>query len=176
MLTPELASKLAQVRLMAFDVDGVLTDGRLWYGADGAEYKSFDARDGHGLKMLRGAGFALALITSRRSTLVERRARELGIQHCFQGVEAKLPCFFELLGQLKLGMAQAGFMGDDFLDLPVLARAGFAATVPEAPEAVRARVDYVTVRPGGAGAVREVAEMILASHALLDPMIAEYLK
>ena len=169
-------ARIAPLKLMAFDVDGILTDGRLWYGTDGTEYKAFDARDGHGLKMLRAAGFTLAFITSRQSTLVERRARELGIDHCFQGVDAKLPCLLGLLAQLNLDLSAAGFMGDDLLDLPVLSRVGFAATVPEAPEAVRKHTHHVTLRAGGAGAAREVAELILTAHALLDPMIAEYLK
>ena len=175
-MSPELRARIAPLRLMAFDVDGILTDGRLWYGTDGTEYKAFDARDGHGLKMLRAAGITLAFITSRQSTLVARRARELGIDHCFQGVEAKLPCLVTLLGKCNLGLTDAGFMGDDLLDLPVLLRVGLAVTVPEAPEAVRKHVHHVTQRPGGAGAVREIAETILAGRGLLEPMIAEYLK
>jgi 3-deoxy-D-manno-octulosonate 8-phosphate phosphatase (KDO 8-P phosphatase) len=160
---------------MAFDVDGVLTDGRLWYAADGSEIKSFDARDGLGVKMLRAAGLKIAIITSRRSAVVEHRARELGFHYCFQGVEAKLSTFTALLTELHLDAAQAGYMGDDLVDLPVLIRAGFAASVPDAPAAVRARVHHVANRPGGDGAVREVCELILQAQGRLDAMIAEYL-
>ena len=168
--------RLTRLKVMAFDVDGVLTDGRLWYGDDGGEIKVFDARDGHGIKMLRDAGLKLAIITGRRSAVVDRRASELGVHYCFQGIADKLPTFVNLLSGLDCGFESAGYMGDDFLDLPLLTRAGFAATVPEAPAAVRDRVHYVTARPGGRGAVREVCEHILAARGLLDGMIAEYLK
>lgn len=172
----QLRQRLAGLRLMAFDVDGVLTDGRLWYGPDGNEMKSFDAHDGHGLKMLREAGLKLAFITSRRSGIVERRARELGIHYCLQGVEDKLTGFDDILRELNFRADAAGFMGDDLLDLPVLVRAGFAASVPGAPESVRSRVHLVTSRPGGGGAVREVCELILEAQEKLAPMVAAYLR
>lgn len=175
MLTPDGALRVAALKLMAFDVDGVLTDGSLWYSDDGREHKAFNARDGHGIKMLRDAGLKLAIITSRRSAIVERRARELGVHYCFQGVAAKLPAFNELLAELHLDAAQAGYMGDDLLDLPVLIRAGFAATVPEAPAPLLARVHYTSRLPGGGGAVREVCELILEQQGLLAGMVAEYL-
>ncbi|MBL8381998.1 MAG: phenylphosphate carboxylase subunit delta [Burkholderiales bacterium] len=174
-LPREVESRLAGLRLMAFDVDGVLTDGRLWYAEDGSEIKAFDARDGHGLKMLREAGLQLALITSRKSAIVERRARELGIHHCLQGIEDKLSGLRGILRSTNCREDEAGFMGDDLLDLPVLARVGFAATVPDAPEAVRARAHLVTRRAGGRGAVRELCEIILAAKGELAPMIARYL-
>lgn len=170
-----LQERMASLKLMAFDVDGVLTDGRLWYAADGNELKSFNAHDGHGIKMMREAGIKLAIITSRRSPMVERRARELGVHYCFQGVAAKLSTFNDLLAELNLEAGQAGYMGDDLLDLPVLIRAGFSVSVPDAPAAVRTRVHHVTTRPGGGGAVREVCELILSAQGKLDAMIAEYL-
>ena len=175
-LAPVLQARLAPLRLMAFDVDGVLTDGRLWYAADGGETKSFDAHDGHGIKMLRQAGFKLAIITSRRSAVVDRRARDLGIHYCYQGVADKLATFNELLAELQFDAGQAGYMGDDLLDLPVLVRAGFAASVPGAPAAVLAHVHHVASRPGGRGAVREVCELVLHAQGRLDTMIAEYLE
>jgi 3-deoxy-D-manno-octulosonate 8-phosphate phosphatase (KDO 8-P phosphatase) len=170
-----LQERMASLRLMAFDVDGVLTDGRLWYAADGSELKSFNAHDGHGIKMLRDGGIKVAIITSRRSPVVEQRARELGIHYCFQGVPAKLSTFNDLLAELNLVADQAGYMGDDLLDLPVLIRAGFSASVPDAPAAVRSRVHHITRKPGGGGAVREVCELILNAQGKLDGMIAEYL-
>jgi 3-deoxy-D-manno-octulosonate 8-phosphate phosphatase (KDO 8-P phosphatase) len=162
--------------MMAFDVDGILTNGQLLYTDEGTEIKAFDTRDGLGFKLLREAGIKLAIITARRSELVERRARELGVHFCYQGSEAKLSAFQEILTELKLDGAQAGYMGDDLVDLPVLIRAGFAATVPEAVDAVRERCHYVTSRSGGRGAVREVCEMILRAQGHFDRALAEYLK
>ena len=175
-MADDLTARLQPLRLMAFDVDGILTDGRLYFSDDGAEFKSFHTLDGQGMKMLRDAGIKLALITSRRSALVERRARDLGVHYCYQGVAAKRDTLDEILGELKLLPAQAGYMGDDLLDLGALARAGFAATVPAAPTAVRSRAHYVTNAAGGAGAVREVCELILGAQGLLDGLVAEYLK
>jgi 3-deoxy-D-manno-octulosonate 8-phosphate phosphatase (KDO 8-P phosphatase) len=170
-----LPERLRGLKLMAFDVDGVLTDGRLVYTDTGAEAKSFDVRDGQGMTLLRDAGIKLALISARRSSVVERRAQELGVHYAFLGVAAKPPAFAELLAELSLDARVAGYMGDDLLDLPVLAAAGFSASVPEAPAAVRARVDYVTARPGGGGAVREVCELVLAAQGRLDALVAGYL-
>ena len=175
-MADDLTARLQPLRLMAFDVDGVLTDGRLYFSDDGAEFKSFHTLDGQGMTMLRDAGIKLALITSRRSTLVERRARDLGVHFCYQGVATKRDTLDEILGELKLLPAQAGYMGDDLLDLGALTRAGFAATVPAAPAAVRSRAHYVTSAAGGAGAVREVCELILTAQGLLDGLVAEYLK
>lgn len=175
-MADDLTARLQPLRLMAFDVDGILTDGRLYFSDDGGEFKSFHTLDGQGMKMLRDAGIKLALITSRRSALVERRARDLGVHYCYQGVEAKRDTLDEILGELKLQPAQAGYMGDDLLDLGALGRAGFAATVPAAPATVRSRCHYVTSAPGGGGAVREVCELILGAQGLLDGLVAEYLK
>jgi 3-deoxy-D-manno-octulosonate 8-phosphate phosphatase (KDO 8-P phosphatase) len=175
-MADDLTARLQQLKVMAFDVDGVLTDGRLYYADDGSELKAFSAHDGQGMTLLRDGGVKLALITSRRSLLVERRARELGVHFCYQGVDAKRETLDALLGELKLQPAQAGYMGDDLLDLAAMARAGFAATVPAAPQALRARAHYVSSAPGGGGAVREVCELILAAQGLLPGLIAEYLK
>jgi 3-deoxy-D-manno-octulosonate 8-phosphate phosphatase (KDO 8-P phosphatase) len=175
-MAPTLNARLQGIKLMAFDVDGILTNGQLLYTDGGTEIKAFDTRDGLGIKLLREAGIKLAIITARRSELVERRARDLGVHYCYQGSEAKLSAFREILTDLKLDGAQAGYMGDDLVDLPVLIRAGFAATVPEAVDAVRERCHYVTLRSGGRGAVREVCEMILRAQGHLDRALTEYLK
>jgi 3-deoxy-D-manno-octulosonate 8-phosphate phosphatase (KDO 8-P phosphatase) len=175
-MAEDLIARLQPLKLMAFDVDGILIDGRLYYSDDGVETKTFHAQDGQGMTMLRDAGIKLALITSRRSSLVERRARDLGLHFCYQGVQAKREAFDELLGELKLQPAQGGYMGDDLFDLAALMRAGFCASVPAAPRAVRDRVHYVTGAPGGGGAVREVCELILSAQGLLDGLIARYLK
>lgn len=175
-MAADLIARLKPLKLMAFDVDGVLTDGKLYYADDGAETKAFHALDGQGMAMLRDAGIKLALITSRRSAAVDRRARELGLHFCYQGVAAKRDTFDELLDEVKLKPEQGGYMGDDLLDLAALLRAGFAASVPAAPQAVQSRVHYVTRASGGNGAVREVCELILSAQGLLDGITAEYLK
>lgn len=172
----ELAVERARnVRLMVFDVDGVLTDGRLYFNDRGEEMKAFHTLDGHGLKMLRESGVEVAILTARRSDIVERRARELGITLVRQGVADKLAGFRELLAHCRHESAAAGYMGDDLVDLPVLSRCGFAASVPNAPEAVRSRVHFVTRASGGQGAVRELCEFIMAGQGTLQAAIAPYL-
>ena len=146
---------------MVFDVDGVLTDGTLWYGPRGEELKRFHVYDGHGVKMLDAAGVPSAILSGRRSKAVALRARELGIRDVLQGVEDKLPAFQRLLRRHGLSMAQAGYMGDELVDLPVLERCGFSCAPGEAPQAVRRRAHYVAAAPAGGGAVREVCELLV---------------
>jgi 3-deoxy-D-manno-octulosonate 8-phosphate phosphatase (KDO 8-P phosphatase) len=156
------------VRLAAFDVDGVMTDGRLYYSERGEELKVFDVRDGHGLKMLQVSGVKLALITSRSSRAVALRAQNLGIELVYQGVADKLTACRTLLAELGLDPAAAAFMGDDYVDLPVMRGCGFACTVPDAPQAVRDAAHYVTRAAGGRGAVREACELILRAQGNFD--------
>jgi 3-deoxy-D-manno-octulosonate 8-phosphate phosphatase (KDO 8-P phosphatase) len=163
------------VRLAIFDVDGVLTDGGLHYSDSGEETKVFDARDGHGLKMLKESSVELAIITSRSSRCVTRRAEELGIELLFQGVKDKVSAFQGLAAQLDLDPLACAYMGDDWLDLPVLIRVGLALTVPEAPPAVRSRAHYVTQLGGGRGAVREACELIMQAQGTYDARLAAYL-
>ena len=164
-----------RVRVAAFDVDGILTDGRLYYTDSGEEIKAFSALDGHGIKMLRDSGIAVAIITSRTSRVVERRARDLGIEHLFQGVADKLDAMSGLLGQLGLDMQAASYMGDDVIDLPVLRRCGLAVSVPEATAVVRTYAHHVTSAGGGRGAVREFSEWVMHAQGTLDAQLAEYL-
>lgn len=156
------------VRLAVFDVDGIMTDGRLYYSERGEELKVFDVRDGHGLKMLQESGVQLALITSRSSRAVALRAENLGIRHVYQGVGSKLSTLRMLLAELNLEPAAVSFMGDDFVDLPVMRSCGFACTVPEAPQEVRDVAHYVTRATGGRGAVRETCELILRAQGNFD--------
>lgn len=156
---------------MIFDVDGVLTDGTLFYGPQGEELKAFSAHDGHGLKMLADSGVACALLSGRRSPAVAKRAAELGIEHVLQGIEDKLPA----AKQLGFPLEQIGFMGDELVDLPVLTRCRFACAPREAPEAVRSRVHYVANAPAGRGAVRDVCELILRAQDSYDRTVARYL-
>lgn len=168
-------ARAAQLRLMAFDVDGVLTDGTLWFTSAGDEMKGFSSADGHGLKMLREAGVELAIITGRRSRAVELRAANLGITHLRQGVEDKRAVLLELAAQLGIAPAQCGYMGDDVVDLPILRACGFAATVPEGEPLVKRHVHFVASRPAGRGAVREVCEFVLSAQGKLDGLMARYL-
>jgi 3-deoxy-D-manno-octulosonate 8-phosphate phosphatase (KDO 8-P phosphatase) len=156
------------VRLAAFDVDGVLTDGRLYYSARGEELKVFDVKDGHGLKMLQAAGVTLALVTSRSSQAVALRAANLGIDLVFQGVENKLATLDALLGERGLRPEDAFFMGDDYVDLAVMRHCGFACTVPDAPRELREAAHYVTGARGGRGAVREACEFVLRAQERFD--------
>jgi 3-deoxy-D-manno-octulosonate 8-phosphate phosphatase (KDO 8-P phosphatase) len=163
------------VRLMIFDVDGVLTDGTLLYGPQGEELKAFSAHDGHGLKMLAASGVQCALLSGRRSAAVATRAAELGIQTVFQGIEDKLEIFQQLIAQQRLTAQQTGYMGDELVDLPVLTRCGFACAPHEAPEAVRARVHYVAEAAAGRGAVREVCELLMHAQRTFEQALGKYL-
>ena len=171
----DISDKAKHVRLAAFDVDGVLTDGALYYTDAGEEFKAFNVQDGHGIKMLQESGVAIAIITSRSSKLVANRARNLGIDHLYQGVENKLDAMNALLTKLGLTLAEASYMGDDVIDLPVLRRCGFAASVPEAPALVRQHAHYITRARGGHGAVREYCEVVMHAQGTLDAALARYL-
>lgn len=164
------------IRLAAFDVDGVLTDGGLHYSDGGEETKVFDVRDGLGMKLLQTSGIALAIITSRTSRCVERRARDLNVDYLFQGVHDKLQTFDALAVKLGLAHEACAYMGDDLVDLPVLLRCGLAISVPEAPAAVRSRVHYITRAPGGRGAAREACELIMQAQGTFDAQLAPFLQ
>ena len=173
--TADALERARRIRLMVFDVDGVLTDGRLWYGPRGEELKAFHTLDGHGLKMLAQSGIPAALLSGRSSPAVASRAAELGIEHVLQGAQDKAAGFATLLARLGLAPAQAGCMGDDVPDLPVLERCGFACAPPEAHERVRRAAHYVAAAPAGAGAAREVCEYLLRAQGKLDAALARHL-
>jgi len=172
---PDALERARRIRLMVFDVDGVLTDGRLWYGPSGEELKVFHSFDGHGLKMLAASGVPCALLSGRRSAAVAARAAELGIAHVLQGSEDKQREFEVLLEYLSLSAVEAGYMGDELVDLPVLTRCGFACAPREAPEAVRARVHYIASTRAGRGAAREVCEFVMQAQDRLEPALRRYL-
>ena len=171
----ELNERIRKVKLAIFDVDGVLTDGRLHYGPNGEESKVFNTLDGHGLKMLQQSGVELAIISGRASKALERRAGDLGIAQLFMGVENKLNMFETLLKSLSLVPAQSAGIGDDVIDLPFLTRCGFAASVPSAPAYVKQRVHYVTTAQGGHGAVREFCDLIMQAQGTWDAALKKYL-
>ena len=169
-------ARAKDLKLMIFDVDGVLTDGTLYYSERGEELKAFNIQDGLGIRLLKQYGVEVALITARNSRAVELRAANLGIAQLFQGVEDKRAAYAALLAQLDLATGQSGYMGDDLIDLPLITRCGFAATVPAAPQALKSRAHYVTRAPGGHGAVREVCEFILRAQGALERAISAYLQ
>jgi 3-deoxy-D-manno-octulosonate 8-phosphate phosphatase (KDO 8-P phosphatase) len=163
------------IRLIAFDVDGIMTDGGLYLTDSGEEFKRFNSLDGQGLKMLKASGVELAIITGRTSRCVELRAHHLGISHLYQGVHDKLGSMQKMLAQLDLPLDVAAFMGDDVIDLPAMLRVGLAISVPSAPQIVRDRAHYITERDGGHGAVREVCELLMSAQGTLDAQLAPYL-
>jgi len=171
----EIYERARNIRLAAFDVDGVLTDGTLYYTDSGEEFKAFNVQDGHGMKMLKDSGIALAIISSRRAGCVEARARNLGIDLLYQGVADKLAAFEELLRRCSVDAQACAYAGDDLVDLPVLRRCGLAVSVPDAPALVRGHAHYVTRAHGGRGAVRELCELILQAQGALVARQAEYL-
>lgn len=168
-------ARARRVRLMIFDVDGVLTDGSLHYGADGELIKTFNVLDGHGIKLLQQSGVSTAIISARKSELVARRANDLGIQHLFQGVHDKRAAFEQLLAATGIGAEDCGFIGDDVIDLPILRRVGFAASVPGGHAEVLSRVHYVTKAGGGRGAVRELCDFMLRAQGKYEAALAPYL-
>jgi 3-deoxy-D-manno-octulosonate 8-phosphate phosphatase (KDO 8-P phosphatase) len=171
-MTDEIVDRVRRLRLMIFDVDGVLTDGTLYFSEGGAELKAFNARDGHGIKMLRQSGVEVAILSARTSRAVEVRAAELGITLLVQGAADKGAAFEDLVARLRIPAAAAGYMGDDVVDLQVFGRCGFAVSVPEAPDMVRERAHHVTRTPGGRGAVREVCELIMRAQGSLERVVA----
>jgi 3-deoxy-D-manno-octulosonate 8-phosphate phosphatase (KDO 8-P phosphatase) len=159
------AVALDAIRLLVLDVDGVLTDGRLVYGARGEELKIFHVRDGHGIKLLQQAGVAVAVLSGRRSLATARRCRELGIRHVAQGLHDKTAAFDLLLRKLKLDAREVACVGDDTPDIALLARAGLAVAVADAHPLVLAVAHRRTTLPGGRGAVREICDWLLAGRA-----------
>jgi 3-deoxy-D-manno-octulosonate 8-phosphate phosphatase (KDO 8-P phosphatase) len=172
-MKPERTS-IERIRLLLLDVDGVLTDGSIFLDEDGRELKRFHVHDGSGIKYWHRAGRISAILTGRRSGAVERRALELGIPHVLQGATRKLPVYEALLGQLGLTDEQVCFVGDDLADLPVLHRVGLPVAVPDARPEVIDVAAWVTERPGGSGAVREVVERILKAQNLWEGLMERY--
>lgn len=171
-----LLSRLKLIRLVAFDVDGVLTDGGLYYSDSGEEFKRFNSLDGQGLKMLKASGVETAIITGRSSRCVAARAKNLGVEHVYQGVENKLEAMVDLIDKLKLTRDTAAYVGDDVVDLTVMRHVGLAISVPESPQLVREHSGYVTQRSGGHGAVREICDLIMSAQNTLNAQLAPYLQ
>lgn len=171
----DILQRAAHIKLAIFDVDGVLTDGRLWYSEDGHELKSFHVHDGLGLKRLRANGIEVAIITARISHLVAKRMADLGIIHVYQGQEDKRACFDELLRALQLNAGECSYTGDDLPDLCVMSAVGLAIAVANAHPSVCAHAHWQTRREGGSGAVREVCDLLLGAQGKADAELSHHL-
>lgn len=171
-----VSDKARNIRLLVLDVDGVLTDGRLWYGNAGEELKAFHIHDGLGIKLLQSTGVAVAIITGRTSALVARRATELGIQHVIQGREDKLLALRGLCSKLNLDLTAVAYLGDDLPDLSAIRSVGLGMTVADGQALIARHALYQTALPGGRGAVREVCELIMAAQGTLEAIFARYLQ
>lgn len=170
-----LSRKLRPIRLLALDVDGVLSDGTLYFTSDNQEMKTFSILDGLGIKWLMNSGIEVAIITGRISNMVSKRCQDLGIQHVTQGREDKLTALNELASSLGLGLGEIAYMGDDLPDLGAIVSAGVGFTAPNGHHFVRKHADYCTQANGGHGAVREVCELILEAQGKLDNILNSYL-
>ncbi len=172
----DLIAKASKIKLLILDIDGVLSDNKLYYGDNGIEYKSFFTRDGHGMVMLQKSGIEIAIITGRKSPLINKRMQDLKVKHIYQGKPDKLPTFLELVKKLNLSFDEIAYMGDDILDLPILTRVGLAACPKDADLEVITRTELISQYAGGQGCVREVCELILKSKGLWQQHLDFYLR
>lgn len=165
----------AKVRLLVLDVDGVMTDGKLYFSAAGDTMKTFYTQDGQGIKLLRNSGVEVGIITGRKSEIVAQRANELGLDHVLQGREDKLQALQDLVASTDYSLERTAYVGDDLPDLAAIHAAGFGVAVRNAADIVREHADYVTEASGGSGAVREVCELIMRAQNTLDAQLAPFM-
>jgi 3-deoxy-D-manno-octulosonate 8-phosphate phosphatase (KDO 8-P phosphatase) len=178
-INEDILEKAQAIKLVIFDIDGVLTDGSLFYDNDGSEYKAFNSKDGHGIRMLQEFGeIEIALITGRKSELVLHRAQNLKISPSliYQGYRDKRPAFSDLLTKTGMDKSNIAYMGDDVVDLPIMSKAGLSIAVGDAHYFVKQHADWTTKNTGGRGAVREACEMILHAQGKLEETLNSYLK
>jgi len=171
----EIYARARNIKLLICDVDGVMTDGGLYFGDDGQEYKTFHSRDGLGMKMLQRSGVKLAVITARTSEVVTHRMNNLAIEYVFQGQQNKVQAFEQLCSDLGLGNEQVAYVGDDVVDLPVMTKVGFAVAVADAHEVVKQHAHWVTEHGGGHGAVRDVCELLMKAQNTFEEQLSVYL-
>ena len=171
----EVIEKAAGVKLVIFDVDGVLTDGRIYYGADGEALKVFNTQDGHAIKMLIASGVDVAIISGRESAMVERRARDLGIGYVQQGVQEKAQALERLANDASVALEAMAHVGDDLPDLPIMLRVGLSIAVADAHPLVRDKADWVTGLGGGRGAAREACELVMHAQGTLSKGVEPFL-
>jgi 3-deoxy-D-manno-octulosonate 8-phosphate phosphatase (KDO 8-P phosphatase) len=172
---PDVVERAKKIKLIIFDVDGVLTDGSLFIGDDKQEYKSFNSKDGHGMKMLIRSGVDIGIITGRTSKVVEHRMGDLGIKHVFQGCHDKLPVYEKLIAELKLSPEETAFVGDDVVDLPIMLKAGLSITVNDGHHLAKNYAHWATPANGGQGAAREICEMIMHAQGNYGTAMEKYL-
>lgn len=172
----DIIEKAKKLKLLILDVDGVLTDGRLFFDDKGKEYKCFHARDGHGIKLLRQTGVEVAVISGRKSNSVALRMKSLGIEYVYQGHENKIAAFNDIIQSLSIEPEQAAHVGDDLLDLPVMTRVGLSIAVNDANDSVIEYADWCTKMPGGQGAVREVCDFIMQSQGTFESILKSYMQ
>lgn len=173
-LTSEIVSRLKRIDLLLLDVDGVLTDGRLYYGPEGETLKAFHVRDGLGLKLVRQAGVRVGIVTGRKGSALAARCRELGIEMIFDGVADKAAMLDVIIAQTGLTADRMAFVGDDLPDLALMGHVGLSVAVADADEAVRQAADLVTRAPGGHGAVREVCRCLLDARGRWEAIVDDY--
>ncbi len=171
----DILEKAANIKLVIFDIDGVSTTGALYLGDDGQEYKAFNSKDGHGLRMLQDAGVEVAIITGRTSNVVLHRAKDLGITRIYQGKRQKLPAYEELVAETGLSHEEIAYVGDDVVDLPVMTRVGLAICVQDGHPFVKKHAHWITEHNGGCGAGRDVCELILEAQGKLESMLEAYI-
>jgi 3-deoxy-D-manno-octulosonate 8-phosphate phosphatase (KDO 8-P phosphatase) len=171
----DIEARAAQIQMVVFDVDGVLTDGRLFIGDDGQEYKAFNSKDGHGMRMLLDSGVDIGIITGRTSEVVRIRMESLGVRHVYQGRREKVPAYEELKAATGITDAHIAFVGDDVVDLPVMQRSGFAVAVQDAHNLVKQHAHWTTPSRGGRGAARDVCELIMSAQGSLESALEHYL-
>jgi len=174
-IAPEILAVAQPIRLLALDVDGILSDGQLYFGNHGEEIKAFNSLDGHGIKMLQASGVKVAIITGRTSNIVAQRASQLGIDLLLQGREDKLLALFELTQNMQIDWSQMAYMGDDWPDLAAIIKVGFGITVPNAASGMATHCQYLTQRSGGQGAVREVCDLIMQAQGSWQLALQPYL-
>jgi len=172
----EIIEKARNLKLLILDVDGVLTDGRLFFDDQGKEYKCFHARDGHGIKLLRQSGVEVAAISGRRSNSVAIRMKNLGVEYVYQGHEDKVAAFNEIIQALSIKPEQVAHVGDDLIDLPIMTRVGLSIAVSDANFAVKEYADWCTETPGGLGAVREICDFIMQSQGTFEAVLQSYMQ
>lgn len=170
----DILERAKKIKMVIFDVDGVLTDGSLFLGDGGEEYKAFNSRDGHGMKMLQDSGVKIGIITGRTSEVVRHRMESLGIEHVYQGKVHKVPAYEELIGSLNLHAEEIAYVGDDVVDLGVMKRVGLAIAVQDAHPLVKQHAHWQTEKCGGRGAGRDVCELIMQAQGTLEKELAKY--